>query len=114
MGVNETLFKGRLGRTRPPSTDIVSDSIAMEINMTIPSPNITDAEVGSTHLSTVPETLQWFVRDVVFALDANEYFIVPVDQSFDVPLIVRRCPAPTFEIVYSYTAVVAYCIHPRT
>ena len=75
------LFRGRLGCTRPPPTDIASENIAVDIEM--PS---AEAEAGAGHkagpgggelqmtsqlhefsnpLPILHETVEWFVRDIV-------------------------------------------------
>ena len=76
------LFRGRLGCTRPPPTDIASETIAVDIEM---PPAEAEAGAGhkagpgggelpmtsqrpsaelSTPLPTLHETIEWFVRGI--------------------------------------------------
>ena len=73
------LFRGRLGCTRPPSTDIASENTAVDIEMPPPTEAGAGHKAGpgggelpmtsqclsaelSTPLPTLHETIEWFVR----------------------------------------------------
>ena len=74
------LLRGRLGRTRPPPTDIASETIAVDIEMPpaeagaghkagpgggkLPMTSQRPSAELSTPLPTLHETIEWFVRGI--------------------------------------------------